>query len=208
MSSREYLCVEVFENEAILPGDYSLKLNEKNKGAFVMNFDVVDKQKNLLILDRDDTIIFDSGYMSGSDSYKVNMALVGQLTFAKNQNLLIGIATNQSGVNRGFFSLDDCFVFNLRMRQHLKNEFDIEIGFIAICPHLPEENCDCRKPKTKLLEICMEMAKVTRQSTVFVGNAQTDFECGANAGVTTYDVNNREQMDLLKSWIEKSNDNY
>ena len=61
MSAREYLCFEIFENEVILPGDYSLKLNDKTKGAFVMNFDVVDNQRNLLILDRDDTIISDSG---------------------------------------------------------------------------------------------------------------------------------------------------
>ncbi len=208
MSAREYLSFELFEDEVILPGDYSLKLNKKTKGAFVMNFDIVDNQRNLLILDRDDTIISDSGYMSGFDLYTVNMALVRQLTLAKKRNLLISIATNQSGINRGFFSLDDCLEFNLRMRQHLKDEFDIEIGLIAICPHLPEENCTCRKPKTRLLEICMEMARVTKQSTVFVGNAQTDFQCGANAGVTTYDVNNHEHMDSLNSWIKKSNDNY
>lgn len=208
MSANEHQTFEIFENEEILPEEHPFNLIKKTEGAFVMNFAKVYDQRSLLILDRDDTIISDSGYMSGSDSHTFNMQLVSRLSFVKKRHLFISVATNQSGINRGFFSLDDCLNFNLRMRQHLKDKFDIEIGLIAICPHLPEENCNCRKPKTRLLEICMEIAKVERHSTVFVGNAQTDFECGANAGVTTYDVNNQAHMVSLNSWIEKSNDNY
>ena len=64
----------------------------------------------------------------------------------KKYNYQYIIVTNQSGIGRGFYTLDKFLKINQMIVSKFKeNGMDINVRF---CPHTPEDNCNCRKPKT------------------------------------------------------------
>jgi len=176
--------------------------------AIVMKFEKQKSSNSMIVLDRDGTLVVDSGYMSGKDQLKLNPAAVKFLRKLVNQNVHIAIATNQSGIGRGLFTLQDCLEYNLRMREFIKDFFSLEIDLIAICPHSPASECYCRKPSPTLLKICMELRSIKKHNTIFVGNSESDFESGSRCEVRTYDVNNFAHLRLIEEWIENQNDNH
>ena len=86
------------------------------------------------------------------------------------------VITNQSGIARGFYTLDDFFELNkIIIDKFKKNGIDIQIRF---CPHHPEDKCNCRKPN-------IGMTKGDKRSVkdIFIGDQISDMECAFNSGV-------------------------
>jgi D-glycero-D-manno-heptose 1,7-bisphosphate phosphatase len=59
----------------------------------------------------------------------------------------LALVTNQSGVGRGYFTLDDVHVLHEYVRQQLA-QYGVTLDAIAVCPHAPDGGCECRKPRT------------------------------------------------------------
>ena len=104
---------------------------------------------DLIILDRDGTINIDKkGY-----TYKVNDCELFEdvITFFSKISLHIKIVvvTNQSGIARNYYSISEFEEFNQKINQIIRDKnktpWDSEFFY---CPHLPSENCKCRKPKS------------------------------------------------------------
>jgi D-glycero-D-manno-heptose 1,7-bisphosphate phosphatase len=68
------------------------------------------------------------------------------------------------------------------MRQ-LATEAGARIDAVFVCPHAPEDHCDCRKPLPGLILEAIEQAGIPRRNTVVVGDAARDLEAAAEAGV-------------------------
>ena len=132
-----------------------------------------------VLFDRDGVIVEDIGYHHKIGDFKlVNNAIEG-LRLLKNFTLII--ITNQSGIGRGYFTMEDFENFNKHLMQELKKH-DIKIDKTYVCPHAPEDNCECRKPKTKFLKDAEKELNVDLKKSFMVGDKKIDIEMGHNAG--------------------------
>lgn len=135
-----------------------------------------------LFLDRDGVINLDKGYVSKIEDFlwcdDVFKALLG----FKKLGFSFFIITNQSGIGRGYYSLAEFESLTKWMLSELEKH-EIEIKKVYFCPHSPDENCLCRKPKPgMILEACSEFS-IDLNSSIFVGDKQSDIECAKSANV-------------------------
>jgi D-glycero-D-manno-heptose 1,7-bisphosphate phosphatase len=134
-----------------------------------------------VFLDRDGTIIRDEGYLADPSGVSILPGAVEALRELRDSGFLLMIVTNQSGIGRGFFSEDDMRLVNERV-ESLFADHGIDFDGILICPHAPDENCDCRKPSPKLLLEAAERRRIDLSLSAMIGDKPSDAECGVAAG--------------------------
>lgn len=112
--------------------------------------------KRAFFLDRDGTINIDSGYVGKADDVVLLPHAAESIRRINRAGYLVIVVTNQSGVARGYFQLDDVTDVNNRIEELLESE-GAHVDRFYICPHLSgaavkeyDMDCDCRKPKTGL----------------------------------------------------------
>lgn len=150
-----------------------------------------------VFFDRDDTLIEDKGYMYKTSDLKYFPKTIEVLKQLNAKGFEVFIVTNQSGVGRGFFSLDQMHKFNQFMLDDL-NSKGIQVKGITFCPHSPEENCDCRKPKPKLINDLCDEFEVNKSASFMFGDKDSDLLAGQNAGLNSFKVHGRELENVLK----------
>lgn len=150
------------------------------KNKFIDNKDL-----SLIILDRDGVINKDSNsYIKSSEEFKIISSSIEAIKFIYSKNIPLAIATNQSGIGRGLFKYCTLKKIHSKLLRYLENKQDI-IKHIAICPHHPNKNCNCRKPKIGLLkEISNKLKIPLNKSVYFVGDRIKDAKAAINAGCT------------------------
>ncbi|MFW9970234.1 MAG: D-glycero-alpha-D-manno-heptose-1,7-bisphosphate 7-phosphatase [Candidatus Odinarchaeota archaeon] len=107
-------------------------------------------EKKAIILDRDGVLIEDKNYAYKLEDFELLDGVIEGLRLLQN-NFLFFIVTNQSGIGRGYYTIQDFQNFNNHLIKILKKN-KIEILKTYFCPHLREDNCECRKPKTKFID--------------------------------------------------------
>nr|WP_154246565.1 D-glycero-beta-D-manno-heptose 1,7-bisphosphate 7-phosphatase [Kangiella sp. HZ709] len=133
----------------------------------------------VIVLDRDGVINHDSdAYIKSVDEW---IPISGSLQAIAdlNKNFKVAIATNQSGIGRGFYDEKVLHQMHDKMSAML-NDKGGKIDFIEFCPHHPDDGCDCRKPKTLMLENIAAYFDVDPREMLFVGDSKSDFECAQN----------------------------
>ena len=105
--------------------------------------------RKAVFIDRDGVITEDPGYVHKLEDFKLISNSVEGLKLLKNYKLFI--ITNQSGIGRGIYKQEDFLGFNNHLMKELEKH-NIKIEKTYYCPHKPEDNCDCRKPKTRFLK--------------------------------------------------------
>lgn len=93
------------------------------------------------------------------------------------------VVTNQSGVGRGYFSLESVYVIHRQLQNDLRTHQLLPFKDFAICPHSPDDECVCRKPSGKMIQDLMEKHKITPEQSFMIGDKIIDAEAGLNAGV-------------------------
>lgn len=144
-----------------------------------------------IFFDRDDTLIEDTGYMHKNSDLKYFPKTIEVLQKLKVKGFEIFIVTNQSGVGRGYFDIDKMHKFNSYLIDDLASN-GIEIKAIAFCPHAPEENCECRKPKPKLINDLCEKYSIDKSASFMFGDKESDLNAGLNAGVNSFKIHGKE----------------
>lgn len=136
----------------------------------------------LIILDRDGVLNEDSdAFIKTTDEWiplPGSAEAVGRLTQA---GYTIAIATNQSGVARGYFSLETLQAMHDKMAA-LAAEHGGKFAHIAFCPHGPDDDCDCRKPLPGLIQQIEQALGVSAKGSWMVGDSIRDLEAGVAAG--------------------------
>jgi D-glycero-D-manno-heptose 1,7-bisphosphate phosphatase len=109
-------------------------------------------EPKLVILDRDGVINADSdAYIKTVDEWVPLPGSIGAIARLSQAGYRIAVATNQSGLARGYF--DEITLANMHnLMCALVEQAGGQIDVICYCPHGPDDNCNCRKPKTGLLE--------------------------------------------------------
>ena len=138
----------------------------------------------LIILDRDGVINHDSdSYVKCAAEWLPlpgSIEAIGQLTQA---GYAIAIATNQSGLSRGLFGLDELEEMHQKMRK-LVEDAGGRIDAIFYCPHLPEDGCQCRKPASGLFKAIAEDFGTSLEGVPVVGDNVRDLQAGLELGCT------------------------
>ena len=130
-----------------------------------------------MLFDRDGTIVIDEPY--NGDPTKVRIVPGARLAIdrLRERGLPVGVITNQSGVGRGTITMEQVEAVDRRI-EALLGVFD---GWF-ICPHAPNDDCACRKPKPKLLFEAARAFGVAPESVVVVGDRDADTGVAINAG--------------------------
>lgn len=92
------------------------------------------------------------------------------------------IVTNQSVVGRGLITLRDAQAINRRLTKEIRRAGG-RIDAVLMCPHAPEDNCVCRKPKPGLLIQAAQAFEIDLTRSIMIGDALTDIAAGRAAGV-------------------------
>ncbi|AZE70304.1 D-glycero-beta-D-manno-heptose-1,7-bisphosphate 7-phosphatase [Pseudomonas synxantha] len=130
----------------------------------------------LLILDRDGVINYDSdAYIKSVDEWIPLPGSIEAIAQLSKAGWTVAIATNQSGIARGYYDIPTLEAMHARLRA-LVAEQGGEVGLVVYCPHGPDEGCDCRKPKPGMLKIIAEHYKVPLAGIWFVGDSLGDLE--------------------------------
>lgn len=134
-----------------------------------------------LLLDRDDTIIDDPGYLCDPAGVRfLPGALEGLRAFYQAGWPLV-VISNQSGLGRGYFTLTQLEAVHARFHQ-LLGEVGVRLAGLYFCPHAPGERCDCRKPEPALAERAARELGLELSQAVMVGDKDSDLELGRRIG--------------------------
>lgn len=112
-----------------------------------------------------------------SDTFKA-------LQIFQNLGYELFIVTNQSGVGRGYFSLESVYVIHKQLQNDLRENKLAPFKDFAICPHSPDDQCKCRKPFPQMILELAEKHKIDLSKSYMIGDKIIDAECGKNAGTT------------------------
>ena len=130
----------------------------------------------LLILDRDGVINQDSDdyIKSLAEWIPIPSAITAIARFSK-AGWTVAVATNQSGIARGYYDLATLESMHARLRE-LVAEQGGELGMVVYCPHGPDDGCDCRKPKPGMLRQIAQHYGVDLTGVWFVGDSRGDLD--------------------------------
>lgn len=137
----------------------------------------------LLILDRDGVINYDSDeYVKTVDEWQPIPGSIEAIAQLSKAGFTIAVATNQSGLARGYFSPETLHLMHSKMR-HLVAEQGGHIDHIEYCPHGPDDGCECRKPLPGMINTILDTYPEAEANHVYVvGDSLRDLEAGIAAG--------------------------
>lgn len=133
---------------------------------------------SLIILDRDGVINQDSEeFIKTVEEWKPIPGSIEAIAQLSKAGVPVAVATNQSGIARGMLSVDTLQAMHAKLI-HLVEQAGGRIDTIAFCPHGPNDQCDCRKPKPGLLKSIGKTLNLPLHEAVVVGDSLRDLEAG------------------------------
>ena len=106
---------------------------------------------------------------------------------------LIVIITNQSVVNRGIISRKQLEKIHEYMIKKIESQ-EGKIAKIYYCPHRPDENCNCRKPKTELIMHAIQKYNVDISHSWFIGDSEKDIQAAKTVGLRSVKLQRNENL--------------
>lgn len=134
-----------------------------------------------VFLDRDGTIIEDKGYLSDPGGVVILPGAAAGLKRLQDADFLLVVISNQSAVGRGMCGPADVEAVNRRMTDLLSAE-GIAIADIRYCPHTPDADCGCRKPRPGLILEAASAIGADLAASAMVGDKDSDVRAGEAAG--------------------------
>ncbi|RLA07717.1 MAG: D-glycero-beta-D-manno-heptose-1,7-bisphosphate 7-phosphatase [Gammaproteobacteria bacterium] len=135
-----------------------------------------------VILDRDGVINKDSdNYIKSADEFIPIKGSIEAIKKLKDNNYKVVVWTNQSGIGRGLFSMQEYKNISAKLTKLLKN-CGTKIDGTFFCPHTPDYGCKCRKPKTGLLIDIKNKFNIDLNKTIIIGDSITDMQAGRRVG--------------------------
>ena len=141
-------------------------------------------RRAFVVLDRDGTIIEERHYLSDPEQVALIPGAARGLRLLRDMDMGMVVATNQSGVGRGYFDLEQLEAIHARMNDLLTLE-KVALDGLYFCPHHPEERCDCRKPEPGLLRRAASEHGFALDKAFVIGDKPCDIELGKRVRATT-----------------------
>ncbi len=135
-----------------------------------------------LFIDRDDTLIVDKVYLSDPTGVELIPGVVEGLRRARELGYQLFLFTNQSGIGRGYYTIEDAHRVNARMEEMigLSRPLFIEIG---IAPEAPDQPSLYRKPSPRFITEMIAKYNLDPEQCIMVGDRESDIEAGLNAKI-------------------------
>jgi len=148
-----------------------------------MKNSLVANESKLIILDRDGVINYDSDdYIKSPEEWMPISGSLEAISRLNKARYKVAIATNQSGIARGYYNIDVLEGMHVKMRALLA-KLGGTIDYIAYCPHGPRDDCFCRKPKPGMLLEISKAFSIEPKNAVFIGDSVTDTEAAKAANM-------------------------
>lgn len=136
----------------------------------------------LIVLDRDGVINHDSdAYIKNSDEWVPIEGSLEAIARLNQSGFHVVIATNQSGVGRGLYDMATLNAIHDKMHRAL-GHIGGRVDAIFYCPHKPEADCRCRKPKTGLFEDIARRFNTDLTGVPVIGDTRRDIDAAAAMG--------------------------
>ncbi|MDC0534892.1 D-glycero-beta-D-manno-heptose 1,7-bisphosphate 7-phosphatase [Francisellaceae bacterium] len=160
-----------------------------------------------IILDRDGVINEDSdAYIKSIDEWVPIQSSIKAIALLSKHNIPVAIATNQSGIGRGYYSTEIMQEIHIKLKNMVK-QLGGKIQHIAHCPHLPKDNCNCRKPKTGMIEEIQQTCNIKNlRNCYFIGDSHKDILAARTAGCLPVLVKSGKGKETLAKYPELINE--
>jgi D-glycero-D-manno-heptose 1,7-bisphosphate phosphatase len=137
-----------------------------------------------LFLDRDGTVIEECGYLADPALVRVLPGAAAALAALASEGWKLIVVSNQSGVGRGLITPGQMEAVQRRFLDLMKSQ-GVPIADSYICPHVPEDRCNCRKPSPSLLRRAAVEHGLDLAASYMIGDREGDILCGRNAACST-----------------------
>ena len=126
-----------------------------------------------IFLDRDGTINREVNYLADPDAFELLPGAAETIAEWNARGWAVVVVTNQSGIARGYLTLETLDAIHARMREALA-ACNAHVDGIYVCAHLPEDECPCRKPRVELFTRAAADLDIDIRESYFVGDKWTD----------------------------------
>lgn len=137
----------------------------------------------VVFLDRDGVINEEVGYLHRIKDFKFIPGVMDACRYFQSLGYQLIVVTNQSGIARGLYKEDDFYIINEWMLNEFQKE-KINILDVFFCPHGPDDDCSCRKPKPGLFLNAKEKYGINMGNSWMLGDKEADIEAASNAGIS------------------------
>jgi D-glycero-D-manno-heptose 1,7-bisphosphate phosphatase len=135
----------------------------------------------LIILDRDGVINHDSdAYIKSIEEWQPIDGSLEAIARLNHSGYTVVVASNQSGLARGYFDIETLSDMHQKMDQLLA-KIGGQVDAVFYCPHGPDDGCTCRKPKPGLLLQIGQRYNVPLKEVVYIGDSISDIKAASNA---------------------------
>tara|TARA_B110000014_G_C19932069_1_gene482187 strand:+ start:292 stop:786 length:495 start_codon:yes stop_codon:yes gene_type:complete len=162
-------------------------------------------KKKAVFLDRDGVINKKrDDYVKSINELEIFPFVASAIKKLNNANFQVIVITNQSAINRNIITHKKVEEIHLAIQNYLKKNQSF-IDAFYYCPHRPDENCICRKPKPGLLIKAIQDFKIDPKESWMVGDSNSDLESGRLAGCNVMKINNHINLEKTVELIIQSN---
>jgi D-glycero-D-manno-heptose 1,7-bisphosphate phosphatase len=140
--------------------------------------------RRFVLLDRDGTINAERHYLSHPHQLSLLPGAAAGLRALRELGLGLVVVTNQSGIARGYFDHERLAAIHERLHE-LLGSAGVELDGIYFCPHGPDENCPCRKPREGMALAAARELDFRLEDSFMIGDKGCDIELGRRIGATT-----------------------
>jgi D-glycero-D-manno-heptose 1,7-bisphosphate phosphatase len=161
---------------------------------------------NLIILDRDGVINHDSDeYIKSIDEFIPIEGSLEAIAKLNHAGFIVMVATNQSGIARGMFTIETLNAMHHKLRAAL-SAYGGRVDAIFFCPHGPDDHCSCRKPKPGLLHEIQQRVGHTLRGIPAVGDSFRDIEAAWAVGASPVLVRTGKGLRTLEKKADQLTD--
>jgi histidinol-phosphate phosphatase family protein len=140
--------------------------------------------RGFVLLDRDGTLIVERGYLANPEGVELLPNAAAGLERLGDSGWVRLLLTNQSGVGRGYFDRAAVEAVHRRMLELLARA-GASLEGVYVCPHAPEDGCDCRKPLPGLALRAASEWRFDPRTAVVIGDKASDIDLGKAIGAKT-----------------------
>ena len=156
-----------------------------------------------VIFDRDGTLIKHVRYLNKIEQVIFAEGVFHSLKKLTVNNYRLGVITNQSLINRKLGTFEQVNLVNSFIEEQLRLS-SIEIEFILVCPHTPEEKCNCRKPNQKFMDFAINQFGLDTNTSFMVGDSDSDMEFGKKGGCKTIQITENQASSEYADYVSKN----
>lgn len=138
--------------------------------------------EKVIFCDRDGVVNVEKNYLYKIEEFEFVDGVFESFKHLQDLGYKLVIITNQSGISRGYYTKKDFDILTKWMVEKFQ-ENSVKIDGVFLCPHGPYDNCNCRKPKTGMIDEAKKLFKIDFKNSWLIGDKDSDIQTAINANI-------------------------